>query len=199
MMRVFGRAHRKEAARRLAFFCLGSERLPCQPGVPASPGRFQPPTRDTYNQLALVWPPFRALQMASAKMLLWSCSEHNQLQLRKLLKALVTSVVKTMKSHFFTQVPTSDPQSPQNTSWGKEPISSGCLSSWVVLSGHSDSCGSHPPTGLCGEETIWPPGTVLTAPGHPAPMLLEELGYRNRVPWGTRLLWLHGLLSWLTV
>lgn len=54
VMRVFGRAHRKEVARRLAFFCLGSERLPCQPGVPASPGRFQPPTRDTYNQLALV-------------------------------------------------------------------------------------------------------------------------------------------------
>ena len=192
MMRVFGGAHRKEVAGRLAFFCLGSERLPCQPGVPASPGRFQPPTRDTYNQLALVWPPFRALQMASAKMLLWSCSEHNQLQLRKLLKALVTSVVKTMKSHFFTQVPTSDPQSPQNTSWGKEPISSGCLSSWVVLSGHSDSCGSRPPTGLCGggdhlatrhsSHGTRPPGP--TAPGRAGIQEPSAMGHKTPLaPW----------------
>ena len=150
MMGIFGRAHGKEVARSLAFFCLGSERLPRQPGVPASPGQFQPPTRDTHNQLALVWPPFWALQMASAEMLLWSCSKHNRLQLRKHLKAFVTSVVKTMKSHFFTQVPHSDPRNPQNASWGNEPISLGCLSSLVVLSGHSDSYGSRPPTGFCG-------------------------------------------------
>ena len=148
MMRIFGRAQGKEVARRLAFFCLGSERLPRQPGVPAGPERFQPPTRDTHNQLALVWPPFRALQMASAEMLLWSCSAHNRLQLRKLLKASVTSAVKTMKSHFFTQVPHSDPRNPQNASWGKEPISFSCLSSLGVLSGYSDASGSRPPPGL---------------------------------------------------
>lgn len=169
MMGIFGRAQGKEVARRLAFFCLGSERLPCQPGVPAGPGRFQPPTRDTHNQLALVWPPFRALQMASAEMLLWSCSKHNQLQLRKLLKAFVTSAVKTMKSHFFTQVPPSDPPNPQNASWGKEPISFGCLSSLGGLSGYSDTRGSRPPPGLCGGGGRLPPRTVFTTPGHPGP------------------------------
>ena len=169
MMRIFGRAQGKEVARRLAFFCLGSERLPRQPGVPAGPERFQPPTRDTHNQLALVWPPFRALQMASAEMLLWSCSAHNRLQLRKLLKASVTSAVKTMKSHFFTQVPHSDPRNPQNASWGKEPISFSCLSSLGVLSGYSDARGSRPPPGLCGGGGRLPPRTVLTAPGHPGP------------------------------
>lgn len=137
--------------------------------------------------------------MASAEMLLWSCSEHNRLQLRKLLKAFVTSVVKTMKSHFFTQVPHSDPRNPQNASWGKEPISLGCLSSLVVLSGHSDSMAAVHPQASVGEETIWPPGTVLTAPGHQAPTLLQDLGDGNRVPWGTSLLCLHGLLSWFTV
>lgn len=191
MMGIFGRAQGKEVARRLAFFCLGSERLPRQPGVPAGPERFQPSTRDTHNQLALVWPPFRALQMASAEMLLWSCSAHNRLQLRKLLKASLTSAVKTMKSHFFTQVPHSDPRNPQNASWGKEPISFGCLSSLGVLSGHSDAS--------VGEEAVCPHARFSLHQATLARMLLEDLGDRKPVPRGTSLLRLRGLLSWFTV
>lgn len=73
-----------------------------------------------------------------------------------------------MKSHFFAKVP-SDPWNPQNASWGKEPISIGCLSSLAVLSSHNDSCGSRPPTGLCGK-------------GHLATLALVPEGLRRQVP-----------------
>ena len=46
--------------------------------------------------------------MASARMFLWSCLKHNQLETRKFLKTFVTPEVKAVTSHFFTQVP-SDP------------------------------------------------------------------------------------------
>lgn len=123
--------------------------------------------------------------MAPARKRLWSCSKHDQLQPRKLLKTFVTPEVKTLKSHFFTKVP-SDPWNPQNVSRGKEPISLGCLSSLVVPSSHNDSCGSGPPTSLRGRDHLANQAqptrhqaTLVMVPGVPLRHVPGPMGHKS--------------------
>lgn len=118
MTGIFGRAHVKEVGRN-AGFPSPRERADASPArissrcseISASHPRHTQPISPCLDSLL-------ALQMASARTSPWSCPKHDRLQPRKLLKKLVTSAVKTVKPHFFTQIP-SDPRNPQNTSWGK--------------------------------------------------------------------------------
>lgn len=118
MTGIFGRAHVKEVGRN-AGFPSPRERADASPArissrcseISASHPRHTQPISPCLDSLL-------ALQMASARTSPWSCPKHDRLQPRKLWKKLVTSAVKTVKPHFFTQIP-SDPRNPQNTSWGK--------------------------------------------------------------------------------